>query len=113
MRVIIYTESGDFHGYQVDLHEQLNRYEDLITNGSNPHLEDRPAQDYFADGMFPKEVLSDLNGKHFLFGWAEAIWQSPDRPPVSSGNVDYFEVEYEPGDEHQLELFDQGRGIEA
>ena len=48
---------------------------DLIEAGCNG-LDETNVYDYFSEGEFKDEEVNELNGKHFLFGFLEALDQS-------------------------------------
>ncbi len=48
---------------------------DLMAVKSNGLNEDN-IYDYFAPGEFSDDEINDLNGKHFIYGFLEALYQS-------------------------------------
>lgn len=55
--------------------DQTEYAQDLINVKSNGFNEEN-IYEYFKEGKFTDEEVNTLNGKHFLFGFLEALYQS-------------------------------------
>lgn len=64
--------------------------EDMIE--SDEKYNENNIEEYFANGEFEDDEINDLNGKHFLFGFIESLYQSrrcPQNLILNSGDIKY------------------------
>lgn len=87
-------KDGRSHSYaeEVDLDDEREYWTEVTTNGANPHLEGQTFEDHHKPVKFPIKKMGDFNGKHFVFGFLEGLWQS-DHCPTFLREADDMVVE--------------------
>ena len=75
---------GKTYSVPVDLVEYREYFDELQSNGGNPHLANTTFEQYMAPvktpPVFSLRDLTLFNGTHFLFGWVESLFQSKECP---------------------------------
>jgi hypothetical protein len=66
---------------EVNLADELEMWNEWTTNGANPRLEGVSFDQYYKPVNFALSLMREFNGKHFIFGYLEALMQSDDCPP--------------------------------
>ena len=78
---------------QVDLDDEREMWEEWTTNGANPHLEGVTFEQYHSPLDISEKKVNDLNGRHFIFGFLESLYQSDRCPSFLFDNSDEGKVE--------------------
>jgi len=67
--------------YKEDVTEEAREYfDECVSNGANSHLMKLGWDEWTKEIIVNEKELSDLNGRHFLYGWIESFMQSDECP---------------------------------
>ena len=67
--------------YKEDVTEEAREdFDECVSNGANPHLVKLGWEEWTKEIIVNEKELSDLNGRHFLYGWIESFMQSDECP---------------------------------
>ena len=90
MKLIIRSNGREF-SEEIDLAEVREHYAECVANGANPHLEKISFEQYTCPAMGKIVAMDSFNGKHFIFGHLETLFQS-DQCPQWIKKDDEFEL---------------------
>ena len=86
------TDGKATYSEVLDTEEELEYWEDISTNGSNPQLKGLGFYDYWKPWAGTVKDLNKVNGIHGIFGWWESFWQREGCPGDSMDDIKIVEV---------------------